>query len=431
MDIWKKYKSPLGYETGNGGVDSFGVDHSGFTLRDEIEYQTAREERENQLIQNYNNQGITDNYPQYTTNFWGDAGNNYGFGSSNISKNIQNVTNRLNSGGFDNCLNNGHRINLNNYTTDTEGLISKHVGHSYNNSFNAYNRLNPVSPTLRATEEIAGTITAPNVSSYVMQNAYLSSPIYSASKATDYQIKSPSDFTSQSLQNTLEKMPSQTIQAINSYIPNAFTRYMASTLLHQNGEDKLQDIRQQDIHKRIFNGIDCGGMSAEFADKIAYTESRGGCRDNINGYGCVNNSGSAFGRYQMQPAALQDAGYMNDKRQFLPETGISNMQEFLNNPSAQEQAMCNYLDRIDRYNQNWNNYKYLGKNVQIGNLNVPITKDMMLAGTHREGARKLNEWLNDIKIQNQQLVRNPKNDRQDRKKRNITQRFEEILNHSK
>ena len=29
-----------------------------------------------------------DNYPQYTTNFWGDAGNNYGFGSSNITSAI-------------------------------------------------------------------------------------------------------------------------------------------------------------------------------------------------------------------------------------------------------------------------------------------------------------------------------------------------------
>ena len=181
------------------------------------------------------------------------------------------------------------------------------------------------------------------------------------------------------------------------------------------------------VRKKIFNGTNCGGMSTEFADKIAYTESRGGCRDNINGYGCVNNSGSAFGRYQMQPAALQDAGYMNDKRQFLPETGISNMQEFLNNPSAQEQAMCNYLDRIDRYNKNWNNYKYLGKNMQVGELNIPITKDMMLAGTHREGARKLNEWLNDAKIRNHQLVRDPIYDMQDEKKRNITKRFEDIL----
>ncbi|MBO6281199.1 MAG: hypothetical protein J6N49_01570 [Alphaproteobacteria bacterium] len=26
-----------------------------------------------------------DNYPQYTTNFWGSPDNNYGFGSSNIT----------------------------------------------------------------------------------------------------------------------------------------------------------------------------------------------------------------------------------------------------------------------------------------------------------------------------------------------------------
>ena len=58
----------------------------------EIEYQTARDNRESQMMQMYNQQGITDNYPQYTTNFWGDSGNNYGFGSSNISQNLQDIT---------------------------------------------------------------------------------------------------------------------------------------------------------------------------------------------------------------------------------------------------------------------------------------------------------------------------------------------------
>ena len=38
-----------------------------------------------------NNQGIT-SYPQYTTNFWGtNADNNYGFGSSNIGSNVENM----------------------------------------------------------------------------------------------------------------------------------------------------------------------------------------------------------------------------------------------------------------------------------------------------------------------------------------------------
>ena len=43
-------------------------------------------------MKQYNNQGITSNYPQYTTNFWGSsADNNYGFGTSNIGNNIENM----------------------------------------------------------------------------------------------------------------------------------------------------------------------------------------------------------------------------------------------------------------------------------------------------------------------------------------------------
>ena len=91
MDFYSKYKSPLGYQTGENQIDSYGVDHSGFTLRDEIAYQMARQQRENQIIKNYNNQGITQDYPQAGTNFWGgSSNNNYGFGSSNIHDNIEN-----------------------------------------------------------------------------------------------------------------------------------------------------------------------------------------------------------------------------------------------------------------------------------------------------------------------------------------------------
>ncbi len=72
-------------------IDSYGVDHSGFTTRDEVVYQTVRNDRENELIQNYNKRGITDNYPQYGRNFWGSSPeNNYGFGSSNITDAINN-----------------------------------------------------------------------------------------------------------------------------------------------------------------------------------------------------------------------------------------------------------------------------------------------------------------------------------------------------
>ncbi|MBR4106234.1 MAG: hypothetical protein IKK52_02915 [Alphaproteobacteria bacterium] len=93
MDIYPQNTSPLGYQTGQNGIDSYGVNHNGFTNQDEIAYQMARSSREQDLIKQYNAQGITSNYPQYTTNFWGNPANNYGFGNSNIAANIENMQN--------------------------------------------------------------------------------------------------------------------------------------------------------------------------------------------------------------------------------------------------------------------------------------------------------------------------------------------------
>lgn len=97
MDMYPQFKSVLGYQNGKNKIDSYGVDHSNFSLRDEIEYQTARTERENTLINQYNKQGITNNYPQFGTNFWGNSSNNYGFGTSNIADNINTVLNQINT----------------------------------------------------------------------------------------------------------------------------------------------------------------------------------------------------------------------------------------------------------------------------------------------------------------------------------------------
>ena len=98
MDIWHKNKSPFGYETDDNNVDSYWVDHSGFSTRDELEYQSARLARENQLAENFSKQGMTEeNYPQYGTNFWGRTPeNNYGFGSSNIGGSVRDMMERLN-----------------------------------------------------------------------------------------------------------------------------------------------------------------------------------------------------------------------------------------------------------------------------------------------------------------------------------------------
>ncbi|MBE6454408.1 MAG: hypothetical protein E7017_05965 [Alphaproteobacteria bacterium] len=63
MDMYPKYKSKLGYQNGNNQIDSYGVDHSSFTLQDEVAYQFAREEKENALLERLKKQGITSNYP--------------------------------------------------------------------------------------------------------------------------------------------------------------------------------------------------------------------------------------------------------------------------------------------------------------------------------------------------------------------------------
>ena len=70
MDMYPKYKSKFGYQIGNNQIDSYGVDHSGFSLQDELTYQFVREEKENKLLEQLKSRGITQNLPQHTTDFW-------------------------------------------------------------------------------------------------------------------------------------------------------------------------------------------------------------------------------------------------------------------------------------------------------------------------------------------------------------------------
>ena len=84
--MYPRYQSRSGYFNQDDQTDGYGVDHSGFSLRDELLYQTTRNKREQELVKNYNQRGI--DYPQFGSNFWGDSADNYGFGRSNIENNI-------------------------------------------------------------------------------------------------------------------------------------------------------------------------------------------------------------------------------------------------------------------------------------------------------------------------------------------------------
>ena len=70
MDFFKKYTTPFGGVSDGEKIDAYGIDHSGFSTRDEPEYQFARQERENQLADILNRQGFArQDYPQPGTGF--------------------------------------------------------------------------------------------------------------------------------------------------------------------------------------------------------------------------------------------------------------------------------------------------------------------------------------------------------------------------
>ena len=95
MDFFGKYQSPFGYQNGDNGVDSYGVDHSGFSTQDELQYQTLRLSRENELANDMVRQGIAQcDYPQYGTGFWGNnLSNATNYDISKLSPTVQNALN--------------------------------------------------------------------------------------------------------------------------------------------------------------------------------------------------------------------------------------------------------------------------------------------------------------------------------------------------
>ena len=71
MYFTRRYRSPFGYINKKKKlIDSYGVDHSDFSTRDELEYQSARLKREEEMMEKLNNRGIHE-YPQYSEDFWG------------------------------------------------------------------------------------------------------------------------------------------------------------------------------------------------------------------------------------------------------------------------------------------------------------------------------------------------------------------------
>ena len=122
-----------------------------------------------------------------------------------------------------------------------------------------------------------------------------------------------------------------------------------------------------------------------------------GSRESGGNYKAFNKYGYA-GKYQMGESALVDAGYYrkvsriynNDWRgEFTGKDGVCSIQDFLNNPKAQENAQIVFKRK------QWGYLKAVGADKYIGLIinGYKITPSGLLAGAHLKGAGAVITYL--------------------------------------
>ena len=65
--MYPKYKSKYGYYIDEDEIDSYGVDHKNFSIRDELEYQIARQEQENRVSNQHNMSSLMQDNDYFAT----------------------------------------------------------------------------------------------------------------------------------------------------------------------------------------------------------------------------------------------------------------------------------------------------------------------------------------------------------------------------
>lgn len=122
-----------------------------------------------------------------------------------------------------------------------------------------------------------------------------------------------------------------------------------------------------------------------------------GARESGGNYKAFNKYGYA-GKYQMGEAALIDAGYYkkasrtynNDwKGSFTGKDGVNSLQDFLNNPVAQENAQIIFKKK------QWGYLKAIGADKYSGQIinGYKVTDSGLLAGAHLKGAGSVIDYL--------------------------------------
>ena len=292
MNFFKKYTTPFGYIADGNKIDAYGVDHSGFSTRDEVEYQFARQERESQLANNLNQQGIKpENYPKLGTSFWGNnSENNYGFGRSNIHDNIENRNNNSFENTFDSLgqeqskINQSQHIeNMNQFSTalpsryNMNDLIDK-LRQYQENALNMDNSsINKVS--ILNSDDIKRLNLNANSVLFPQQNSFSSS-------------SRPYQLAQNSLPNSASDVPNQSyVIRENIKFPHDEDLYMPikSKSIYSPMCRDLNNINAEEPYMQIFNQL--GDMVSEFEggletnpNKIDQATNMGIKQDTLNNF---------------------------------------------------------------------------------------------------------------------------------------------------
>lgn len=123
-----------------------------------------------------------------------------------------------------------------------------------------------------------------------------------------------------------------------------------------------------------------------------------GARESGGNYKAFNKYGY-LGKYQMGEAALIDAGYYRKTSKiynndwtgvFTGKDDVYSVQDFLNNPIAQEKAQLSFKKCQWRYLKALGADKYINKIIN----GYTITSSGLLAACHLKGAGSVTKYLN-------------------------------------
>jgi hypothetical protein len=142
-----------------------------------------------------------------------------------------------------------------------------------------------------------------------------------------------------------------------------------------------------------------GRPHAELRVSIAGAERSAGKPN--DGYGEINPTSGALGRYQLKPVAFRDIEWKDADGAWTDHArkhDVDSDSAFLAKPDAQEEAMTMYLKRNDQQLKANESKAHVGARYRgINGVTFEVTEASLAAAAHREGAGATKRALDKLK----------------------------------